>query len=611
MQTQLFAVSGGASLTLTSLRLTRGSNVQGGAIDNEGTLNVSGSTFVSNNTPYAYGSAIYNAGTLHVSGSTFALNGTMYGTGGAIYNRGTLNVDTSTFSGNTTWQGGAIANFYGSAVVDSSTFLRNWAEEGAGIWTVGNYESNELIVSNSIFIQNQGVTDGSAISINSTPTTVRNSTFSGNVGRSTVYVGTPAPTTLLNNTFAGNNPSSATISANHSTLTEGGNIFDTNWNSCSVGSIVDLGYNVDPTGGCTGNLSGTGDVSGDPTLGTLANNGGPTQTIALLSGSPAIDHIPTSYTYVDANSNNVPLCPSTDQRGTPRPQGNATFCDAGAFESDLPPTPPDSTSPVITPNISGTLGNNGWYTSDVTITWSVTDAESDIASSNGCDSTTITSDTTGTTLTCSATSAGGTNTQSVTIMRDATAPTLSPSISPNPVLLNGTATANPNASDATSGIAGSNCDSVDTSNAGAHTVNCSATDNAGNTANAPAGYTVSYQFSGFTRPVDGSVLNVAKAGQTIPLKWRLTDANGDPVTNLSSVSATAVGLQCAAGTSADQVSEYASGASGLQNLGDGYYQFNWATPKSYANSCKTLRLNLSEGSSSNPIYHTADFSFTK
>ena len=34
---------------------------------------------------------------------------------------------------------------------------------------------------------------------------------------------------------------------------------------------------------------------------------------------------------------------------------------------------------------------------------------------------------------------------------------------------------------------------------------------------------------------------------------------------------------------------------GLQNLGDGYYQFDWKTPKSYAKSCKTLRLDLAEG----------------
>jgi hypothetical protein len=52
----------------------------------------------------------------------------------------------------------------------------------------------------------------------------------------------------------------------------------------------------------------------------------------------------------------------------------------------------------------------------------------------------------------------------------------------------------------------------------------------------------------------------------------------------------------------------ASGDSGLQNLGDGYYQFNWKTPKIYANSCKTLRLSLGEGSG---FEHTALFKFIK
>jgi hypothetical protein len=38
------------------------------------------------------------------------------------------------------------------------------------------------------------------------------------------------------------------------------------------------------------------------------------------------------------------------------------------------------------------------------------------------------------------------------------------------------------------------------------------------------------------------------------------------------------------------VEEYAAGSSGLQNLGDGYYQFNWKTPTSYAGSCKSIKL---------------------
>jgi predicted outer membrane repeat protein len=118
-----------------------------------------------------------------------------------------------------------------------------------------------------------------------------------------------------------------------------------------------------------------------------------------------------------------------------------------------------------------------------------------------------------------------------------------------------------------------------------------------------------YQFVGFTSPVDNPpVMNIAKAGQTIPLKWRLLYSDGTPVTNLADVTVTAASLACSAGTSPDQVDEYATGESGLQNLGDGYYQWNWKTPKSYANSCKTLNLDLGEGASNE---HTALFQFNK
>ena len=84
----------------------------------------------------------------------------------------------------------------------------------------------------------------------------------------------------------------------------------------------------------------------------------------------------------------------------------------------------DTTPPVITPNSAGTQGNNDLYTSDATVSWSVVDNESDIASQTGCELTTISTDTDGMTLTCSATSAGGTSSQSVTIKRDATAPAI-------------------------------------------------------------------------------------------------------------------------------------------------------------------------------------------
>ncbi len=270
--------------------------------------------------------------------------------------------------------------------------------------------------------------------------------------------------------------------------------------------------------------------------------------------------------------------------------------------------PVDTTAPVIAPDVVGTLGTNGWYVSNVTVSWNVTDAESAISSQSGCDTTSITADTSGTTFTCQATSAGGTDSKSVTIKRDATKPTLSPSVSPNPMLLNGSATASAGATDGTSGIASQNCDAVNTSSVGgSKSVSCTATDNAGNSNSASANYRVAYDFIGFSSPVDNNgVLNVAKAGQTVPLKWRLLDASGKPVTNLSAAKVTVQNLTCATGGDGDQVEEYASGSSGLQNLGDGYYLFNWKTPSTYAKSCKTMHLDLSEGAT-----RTAPFQFTK
>jgi hypothetical protein len=118
-----------------------------------------------------------------------------------------------------------------------------------------------------------------------------------------------------------------------------------------------------------------------------------------------------------------------------------------------------------------------------------------------------------------------------------------------------------------------------------------------------------YQFTGFFPPVDNlPTLNSANSGQAIPLKWRITDANGNPVTDLAIVNVTAVSLLCSLGTTIDQVQEHAAGNSGLQNQGNGYYQFNWKTPKSYAKSCKTLTLDLGEGAGKE---RTALFQFTK
>jgi alpha-tubulin suppressor-like RCC1 family protein len=86
-------------------------------------------------------------------------------------------------------------------------------------------------------------------------------------------------------------------------------------------------------------------------------------------------------------------------------------------------TPTDSTPPMITANVIGTPGLNGWYISDVTVTWTINDPESNITSTRGCDTTTITTETRGMTLTCSATNAAGLEgSASITIRIDKNSP---------------------------------------------------------------------------------------------------------------------------------------------------------------------------------------------
>jgi hypothetical protein len=127
-----------------------------------------------------------------------------------------------------------------------------------------------------------------------------------------------------NTTFAANSASgqAAAIQSFGDTITVENSIFA--GNGCEGFGIVDGGGNLDwPESNCPG-------VNAHPRLGPLADNGGPTQTMAIGLGGGAIDAALAA------------ACPSTDQRGVSRPQGAG--CDIGAFESDAV----DTTPPVIT-----------------------------------------------------------------------------------------------------------------------------------------------------------------------------------------------------------------------------------------------------------------------
>jgi hypothetical protein len=118
------------------------------------------------------------------------------------------------------------------------------------------------------------------------------------------------------------------------TATIGGTIIaDNRFSDCGgTPTLSDQGYNLDSDGTC-GFTASTDLASTNPQLDPsgLQSNGGPTQTIALQSTSPAIDLIPTA--------NN--MCPATDQRGGVRPDDGETACDIGAYESGASVTPAD------------------------------------------------------------------------------------------------------------------------------------------------------------------------------------------------------------------------------------------------------------------------------
>jgi hypothetical protein len=110
---------------------------------------------------------------------------------------------------------------------------------------------------------------------------------------------------------------------------------------------------------------------------------------------------------------------------------------------------------------------------------------------------------------------------------------------------------------------------------------------------------VRYTFAGFFAPVDNlPIVNNAKAAQAIPVKWRLSDFAGAGVSdpgNFLGLTSYVVGCGDWTGLVTDAVPEVAAGSSGLQYLGDGNWQFNWKTPKEYANQCRVARVALKDG----------------
>ena len=326
-------VSAGSAVmidTVTFLK-NRATN-QAGALNINGTATITNSTFISNqvtvfDTGSVMGGAIRLNGVATVKNSTF-LSNTSATYGGAI---GTeilaphvpLSIDGSTFRGNVAYGGGAISS-WDPLTVTNSTFYTNTATTNVGgailAW-------DPLTVTNSTFAANAAVSGGAMGLVNST--TLNNVTISDSRGGGIQGSGqVKMYNTIIANSVTGTDCAATNVIVKVNDLIEDG--------SCGPA------------------------ISGDPKLDTLKDNGGRTQTMALLAGSPAI------------NAGDNATCVATDQRGVTRPQ--MSLCDIGAFET-TEPQPVLQLSKSVVPTTEIPYGGVVTYTVLLSNTGSVTDPQ--------------------------------------------------------------------------------------------------------------------------------------------------------------------------------------------------------------------------------------------
>ena len=245
----------------------------------EGDITITNSVF-QYNSAQKDGGALYFDGTstmtLTIANSAFQ-HTPAQGRGGALDTAGITTITNSTFANNSaSGAGGAISSSgSGESTIINSTFFGNSAPEGGGVW--GIYS---LWLISSTFTSNSASRAG------------------GGVSRASV---SRSPVNIV-----------STIIAHNTATEEGPDV---------LGEVTSWGNNlIGDTAGSSG-WFGYDLQNADPLLDTLGDNGGPTQTIALLEGSPAID------AGFCAGDQELPPV-TTDQRGAPRGEQ----CDIGAFE---------------------------------------------------------------------------------------------------------------------------------------------------------------------------------------------------------------------------------------------------------------------------------------
>jgi hypothetical protein len=253
------------------------------------------------------------------SGTTNATNCTISGNGheGVANNdSGTANATNCTISDN---NNSGIANHSSSGTTNAT----NCTISGNGSEGIVNRKGTTNATNCTVFGNSSG-----GVGNNSGTVTVTNCTI---IGNDSIFNDTGATMTVTNTIMANNTPSNC------------------------VGTITDGGHNLQFPGTTCGATITAADPQLDPA--GLKSNGGPTQTIALLAGSPAIDQGDTSVCV-------APPVNDVDQRGVPRKTLSDPLCDIGAFEFNGGPrlAPAPTLSPLGLFTLAALLGATGWLT---------------------------------------------------------------------------------------------------------------------------------------------------------------------------------------------------------------------------------------------------------